>query len=66
MSHCFRNDLEEFLDEGFCVAREPDTGKIRAIFSHRDRFKIPEIHKILFGEKVDYQIKIHVEETDGE
>lgn len=59
MSHCIERDLKDFLESGVCIAREPNTGKIRAIFAHNCRFKIPEIHKILFGDEIEYHIKIH-------
>ena len=64
MSHCFRKDLEEFLDKGFVVARDPNTKEIRAILSGRDKFKIPEIHKLLFGEEIGYSIKINIDSSE--
>lgn len=54
-----QEEITEFLNSGICISRNPKTGKIDSIFHSKFRFRIPAIHKAMYGEDVDYHISIH-------
>lgn len=43
-------DLNKFLDSGICIVRNPKTMAIEGVFQHKFKFKIPEIHKVLYDD----------------
>lgn len=52
-------DMNKFLESGICIVRNPKTMAIEGVFQHKFKFKIPEIHKALYGEDVNYKITLH-------